>query len=209
MPKPPVGAPRIRTAALGEQAYMNTLVQPAPAWFPVAANAIAFNVVWLITVLGAAGGLAWAGPAALLIFAVAQVSSAARPRYDLAAMGVFATAGLVIDSAWSLSGMVSYAAAWPAAHFAPLWLVTLWAAFSLTIGHSLAWLRPRRKLTRLVGLLGGGFSYWAGARLGAVELAMPAWLYGAAVGLCWAVALPVLIRATAIAARPRLPAHKR
>lgn len=78
---------------------MNTLAQPAPAWLPVAANAIGFNVVWLVTVLGAAGGLAWAGPATVLVFALAQVSHAVRPRYDLAAMGVFATAGLVIDSA--------------------------------------------------------------------------------------------------------------
>jgi len=188
---------------------MNTLVQPAPAWLPAAANAIGFNFVWIITVFGAAGGLAWAGPAALLIFATIQVSMAARPRYDLAAMGVFATAGLLIDSAWSLSGAVSYAAPWPAGNFAPLWLVTLWAAFSLTIGHSLAWLRPRPVLAGLFGLLGGGFSYWVGARIGAVEAAIPAWLYGAAVGLCWAVALPALIRLTAIVARPRLPAYQR
>jgi hypothetical protein len=104
---------------------------------------------------------------------------AARPRYDLAAMAVFATAGLVLDSAWSLTGAVSYAAAWPSAQLAPIWLVTLWAAFALTVGHSLAWLRPRRMLAALFGLLGGGFSYWVGARVGAVETAIPAWQYGA------------------------------
>jgi hypothetical protein len=188
---------------------MNTLVQPAPTWFPTAANAIGFNIVWFITVFGAAGGLAWAGPAALLIFATVQVSMATRPRYDLVAMAVFATAGILIDSAWSLSGAVSYAAAWPAAQFAPIWLVTLWAAFALTIGHSLAWLRPRRVLAGLFGLVGGGFSYWVGARVGAVELAIPAWMYGAAVGLCWAVALPTLIRLTAVLTHWRLPSNQR
>lgn len=188
---------------------MNTLVQPAPAWLPAATNAIGFQLVWFVTVLGAAGGLAWAGPAALLVFATVQLRLAARPRYDLAAMAVFAAAGLLIDSAWAMLGAVRYAAAWPFAQLAPIWLVTLWAAFALTIGHSLAWLRPRQGLAALFGLLGGGFSYWVGARLGAVEPAIPAWLYGGVVGLCWAVALPVLIRLTAIAARPRLPAHQR
>ncbi|HRO88855.1 MAG TPA: DUF2878 family protein, partial [Chiayiivirga sp.] len=61
------------------------------------------------------------------------------------------------------------------------------------------------------GLLGGGFSYWVGARLGAVELHIPAWQYAVGVGLCWAIALPLLIRLTAQLARRRfrLPAHQR
>lgn len=192
---------------------MNTLALPAPAWLPVAANAIGFNIVWFITVFGAAAGLAWAGPAAFLLFAAVQLSLAARPRYDLAAMAVFATAGVFIDSAWSLSGALVYAAAWPSPQLAPVWLITLWAAFALTLGHSLAWLRSNLGLAALFGLLGGGFSYWVGARVGAVELAIPAWRYAAGVGLAWAVALPALIRLTARVARatrPRrdLPAHQ-
>lgn len=187
---------------------MNTLAQPAPTWLPVAANAVGFNIVWFITVFGAAGGLAWAGPAALLVFAVLQVTLAPRPRYDLTAMAVFAAAGIVIDSAWSLSGAVVYAAGWPFPGFAPVWLVTLWAAFALTIGHSLAWIRARPALAAVFGLVGGGFSYWVGARVGAVELAIPGWIYGAAVGLVWAVALPALIRLTALLSRRRLPAYQ-
>lgn len=188
---------------------MNTLASPAPSWLPVAANAVGFNIVWAITVFGAAAGLAWAGPAALLVFAALQVPLSPRPRYDLAAMGVFAAAGIVIDSAWSLSGALSYAAGWPAPQFAPVWLVTLWAAFALTLGHSLAWLRPRLALASAFGLFGGGFSYWVGARIGAVELAIPGSVYGLLVGLCWAVALPVLIRATDVVARAPLPANQR
>jgi hypothetical protein len=187
---------------------MNTIAQPAPAWLPVAANAIGFNIVWFITVFGAARGLAWAGPAAVLLFAAVQVSLASRPRYDLTAMAVFASAGIVIDSAWSLSGAVTYAAGWPSPHLAPIWLITLWAAFALTLGHSLAWIRSRPALAAVFGLLGGGFSYWVGARVGAVELAIPGWIYGVAVGLGWAVALPVLIRLTALLSRRRLPAYQ-
>lgn len=188
---------------------MNALARHPLRWLPTAVNAVGFNIVWFITVFGAAGGLAWAGPSALLIFAFVTLSMSVRPRYDLAAMAVFATAGLVLDSAWSVAGAVSYSAGWPSPLLAPIWLVTLWAAFALTVGHSLAWLRPRPVLAGLFGLLGGGFSYWVGARVGAVELAIPAWQYGAGVGLVWAIALPALIRLTAVAAHWRLPAHQR
>jgi hypothetical protein len=188
---------------------MNTLVHPAPAWLPVAANAIGFNVVWFITVFGAAAGLAWAGPAAFAVFAAMQVSGAVRPRYDVAAMLVFASAGLFLDSAWSLAGALSYSAGWPSPHFTPVWLLTLWAAFALTLGHSLAWLRPRPRLAALFGFFGGGFSYAVGARVGAVELAIPLWIYAVGVGLVWAVALPALVHFTTRVARRRLPAHQR
>jgi hypothetical protein len=189
---------------------MISISRHAAPWLPAAANALGFNLVWLATVLGAAAGLPWAGPAACAAFASAQLAVAARPRYDLAAMAVFASAGLAIDSAWSLSGAVRYSAAWPSAALAPVWLVSLWVAFALTLDHSLAWLRRRPLLAAQFGGFGGGWSYWAGARLGAVETMLPPWAYGVAVGACWAVSLPLLIRLTALlAARRRLPAYQR
>lgn len=176
---------------------------------PMAMNVVGFNLAWLATVVGAAEGYGWAGPAALLVFAAFQVPASARPRYDLTAMAVFAGAGVLIDSAWSLAGLVSYASPWPSAALAPVWLVALWASFSLTLGHSLAWIRRRPVVASLFGAFGGGFSYWVGARLGAVEPHIPALAYGILVGLTWAVVFPALIGATARLARRRLPAYER
>jgi len=187
---------------------MNTPRLTASSWLPTIFNAVAFNIVWAATVFGAAAGLPWSGPLAFAAFAFLQLQMSAQRRYDVTAITVFALAGILIDSAWSLSGALSYAAGWPSPHFAPVWLVTLWGAFALTIGHSLAWLRPRPALASVFGLLGGGFSYWVGARIGAVELAVSGPVYGALVGLCWAIALPALIRLTAVLARPRLPAYQ-
>lgn len=187
---------------------MNTLRATPAGWLPTVANAVGFNIVWAATVFGAAAGLAWSGPLALAAFALMQFRLTAQPRYDLAAMTVFALAGILIDSAWSLSGALTYAAGWPSPNFAPVWLVALWAGFALTVGHSLSWLRPRPALAALFGFCGGGFSYWVGARIGAVELAIPGWAYGVAVGICWAVALPALIQLTARVAQPRLPAYE-
>jgi hypothetical protein len=87
-------------------------------------------------------------------------------------------------------------------------MVTLWMAFSLTVGHSLRWLIERPRLTVVFGALCGAFSYWIGARIGAVELAISSGLYALLVGICWAVAFPVLLRLTALLARPRLPAYQ-
>jgi len=188
---------------------MRTIAQSRGPLLPLAGNIVGFNLAWFATVAGAAQGLAWAGPVALLVFAAFQVPASPRPRYDLTAIAVFSAAGIVVDSAWSLGGLVSYASAWPSASLAPAWLVALWGSFSLTVGHSLAWVRGRPFAAALLGGLGGGFSYWAGARLGAVEVHVPEALYGLLVGLTWAMVFPALIRLTAVMARRRLPAYQR
>lgn len=187
---------------------MNARLASASRWVPTAVNVVAFDIVWAATVFGAAAGLAWSGPVAFLAFAALHFRLTTRPRYDLAAMAVFGVAGIIIDSAWSLSGALSYAAGWPSPWFAPLWMVTLWMAFSLTVGHSLRWLIERPRLTVVFGFFCGAFSYWIGARIGAVELAISSGLYALLVGICWAVAFPVLLRLTAVLARPRLPAYQ-
>ncbi len=176
---------------------------------PMALNIIGFNLAWLATVLGAAEGLPWAGPAALLVFAAFQLPASSRPRYDVTAILVFVTAGLVVDSFWSVTGLVQYASAWPSDILAPVWLVALWGSFSLTLGHSLAWIRRRPVAAAVLGGIGGGFSYWVGAGLGAVQPNISAELYGVLVGLSWAVVFPALISLTARAARRRLPAYQR
>lgn len=187
---------------------MRTIAQTGGAMLPLALNVAGFNLAWLATVLGAAEGLAWAGPAALAVFAAYQVPASPRPRYDLTAVAVFASAGLALDSFWSLTGIVDYASAWPVASLAPVWLVALWGSFSLTLGHSLAWIRGRPALAAVFGGVGGGVSYWVGARLGAVQPTIPDALYGLFVGLSWAVVLPVLITVTArLARRRRSPAY--
>jgi hypothetical protein len=187
---------------------MNTRLASASPWVPTLVNAVGFNIVWAATVFGAAAGLAWAGPLALAAFAIVHFRMTSRPRYDVAAVLVFGLAGLLIDSAWSLSGALRYAADWPSPYFTPVWLLALWMGFALTVGHSLGWLRSRPAVAALFGLLGGGFSYWMGSRIGAVELGVSAWTYAALVGLSWAIALPALLRLTEALARPRLPAYQ-
>jgi hypothetical protein len=110
--------------------------------------------------------------------------------YDRRALGIFFLGGIVIDSAYALAGVLAYAAPWPVPGLAPAWLVIMWLNLALTLNHSLAWLRRRYSLAAIFGGIGGGLSYWAGWRLGAVEFYWPAWAAAGLIGLVWAAALP-------------------
>ena len=57
--------------------------------------------------------------------------------------------------------------------FAPYWMVSLWIAFATTLNHSLRWLRAGRRSRRLPARSADRWPISAGAKLGALSIAMP------------------------------------
>jgi hypothetical protein len=155
-------------------------------------NIVAFQAVWLGSVMGAANGITWLGAVLLIPFAVWQLRVSKDPAYDRRAIVLLCIAGALVDSAYPLAGMLGYASPWPSAQLAPAWLVLMWVNLALTLNHSLAWLRGRHLLAAIFGGTGGALSYYAGYRLGAVEVYWSSGVVFGLIGLAWAVALPVL-----------------
>ena len=155
-------------------------------------NALGYQVVWIASVLGAARGLAWAGPLASAAFACAVLATSPDPRADARLLPIALAIGAFADSAWIAMGWISYDAAWPSDVFAPAWILGLWASLALTLNHSFAFLRERLALAALLGAVGGPLAYWAASRWGAVHLLTgDAWVYGS-LGLAWALLFPAL-----------------
>lgn len=168
------------------------------------ANVVCFQLVWLATVAGAANGLWWAGPLAVLVFASWQVPLSANPRADLKLMAIAAFAGFLIDSALVLSGLLVFKTPVPWALAAPVWIVALWVAFALTLNHSMAGLKARPLLAVLLGVLGGPLAYWVAADVWhAVDLHGGAGLSLTVIGLVWGALTPALLT---LAERLRAPA---
>lgn len=158
------------------------------------ANIVCFQLVWAIAVGGAAHGVWWAGPVAVLLFAAWQLPLSPAPRADLKLMAIIAAAGFVIDSALVLSGLLSFRTSVPWQFAAPVWIVALWVAFALTLNHSLESLKRRPRLAVLLGLLGGPLAYGVAAHVwDAVDLNGSALLSLTVIGVVWALLTPLLL----------------
>ena len=68
----------------------------------------------------------------------------------------------------------------------------MWALFGTTLNVSLRWMRGRPVIAVLFGALGGPLSFWAGQRLGAVQITGP-WTGVAVLAVGWALILPLLL----------------
>jgi Protein of unknown function (DUF2878) len=164
----------------------------------IVANAVLFQAAWLIAVAGAARDFWYAGPIAVGLFAVWQLANASQPGTDVLLILFAIASGLVADSAFARSGLITYSSPVPSASWAPLWILALWANFALSLNHSLAWLQSKLWLACLFGAIGGPLSYFLAARTWhAVTLAEPSWLTLAAIAVTWALVTPVLCRAAA------------
>jgi len=131
------------------------------------ANFAGFQIAWWACVLGATHDAPWVGVVACVAFVALQWLASPRRRADAWLVACAALAGLMLDGSLAQLGWIDYygnIGALPA----PAWIIALWAAFAMTINHSLAWLRPAMAI--VLGAVGGPMAYLGAERLGAVEL---------------------------------------
>lgn len=158
-------------------------------------NAIAYQLVWFATVIGAGDGWWWAGPAAAAVFATWQLATSRCRRADAWLLVAAGFTGALLDSIWAFTGLLAFASPVPSAQLAPVWIVTLWMSFALTFNHSLAMLKSRLWLAAALGALGGPIAYaisgraWNAVMFDAAP--GPALL---ALGAAWAIATPLLMQ---------------
>jgi hypothetical protein len=157
-------------------------------------NLVLFQAGWFACVLGAAQGLPWVGALAAIIIVAVHVVRARCPRRELALVATAAALGAGFETLLVQSGWIRFNAGTLVAGTAPYWMVALWAIFATTLNVSLRALRTRPGIAAVLGVIGGPAAYYAGARLGALELAAAA--NGlTAIGIGWAVLAPVLLAA--------------
>ena len=159
-------------------------------WLKIA-NVVGYQMVWLCCVAGAGQGVAWLGPVASLVFVLGMLAFGGKARDDLRLLVLALPVGFALDSAFAYSGWLRYAQAWPWVDAAPLWIWAVWAAFAMTINHSMAFLRYRPGLSALLGFVGGPLAYFSAAgAFDAVDFIAPVPWVIAALAIGWALALP-------------------
>jgi len=157
-------------------------------------NFVIFQLGWIVAVAGAAQGYPWAG----VVYAVIWLTLQCR-RMDSARRGTLRLAlaaalfGWLADSLLVLSGAIAFPGTARLGWLSPLWMVALWLMFSMTLRHSLGWLRERYLLGAVLGLFAGPLAYWAGEQLGAIRLA-DGGVGLAAVAAAWTLGMLGLLR---------------
>lgn len=160
------------------------------AWVP---NVIGFQIVWIASVGGAARGMWWAGPLALLVFASIQLFISRWRVADFQVMVIAAVVGFAIDSLWVQLGWIEFQSAQPWPSLAPVWIVAMWMGFALTLNHSLSALKAHTVIAVVFGLIGGPLAYWIAASVWHAATIQATWLPYAGLAISWGLVTPMLL----------------
>ncbi|MBD2859460.1 DUF2878 domain-containing protein [Spongiibacter sp. KMU-158] len=154
-------------------------------------NFLIYQIGWLGAALSASSAMSLLSAlccvAALLIH-LWVVEQSERGR-ELRLAGFALVLGAVWESTLNLTGVVAYAG--DGGGIAPLWIITMWPLFALTLNYSLAWMHGKFMVAVLLGAIGGPAAFYGGQKLGAVELLL-GWPSLLILGLGWAVLFPLL-----------------
>lgn len=163
-----------------------------PTWFLIA-NFLSFQAIWFVAVLaGSSPALALCLPIIFLHFLL--MDKALNKRFlwknELALIGACLVVGLVVESIklalpiWDKNLVGS---------LPPLWLMTIWAGFAISLHGSFEFLKNRFSIAAFLGAIFAPLSYFAGARLSdSYELVEPS--FGLLlIGTLWVVVMPLLV----------------
>ncbi len=159
---------------------------------PLLVNIVSFQAGWFASVLGAAAGSSWLGPAVVLPLAAFHLGRAGDRRAEGSLLIASGVAGFIAETAMIAAGFYDPAVSPLPAPLAPPWLVAMWVNFGTTLSVSLRFLEERPGLSALLGAVAGPAAYLGGERLGAVRFADPWWAGAAALAVLWAAAVPCL-----------------
>lgn len=156
-------------------------------------NFLLFQFGWFACVLGGANGMPWLGPIAVVAIVLFHLLQAARPKSELKLILLAVLLGTTWDSLLVINGLLNYSSGMLLSFVAPYWIIAMWALFSTTLNVSLNWMKGRMVLSALFGAIGGPLAYFAGYKMGAVELSdqLAALM---ALGVGWAIMMPLLMR---------------
>jgi len=155
-------------------------------------NFIFFQAAWFAAVLGAAKGLPWLGPLAMVPVLGVHLTLAENRFGELKLLMAAGILGFLFDTSLVAAGVFLPKAYLIPRPLSPPWMVFLWLNFAATLNVSLSWLRGRYILATVFGAIGGPLAYYSGARMGATE-ALPSLGGMLFLALGWGCMTPVLV----------------
>ncbi|MBZ2188557.1 DUF2878 domain-containing protein [Alcanivorax sp. JB21] len=157
----------------------------------IVGNFVFFQVLWFAAILGAARGVIWPVLLVLAMLVGWALAHERNVRQEVRMLMAGLVVGAIAELVWLNAGVISYRTAW-SAHFAPIWILALWAGFAVSFNYSLGWLKGRPFVAAAFGGFGSAGSVVGGVRLGAAEAPEGLLLLAICYGVLWSLIVPML-----------------
>lgn len=152
---------------------------------------IGFKICWIACAFSTKWGMPYLGPILTFIFILLHLIIVQFNNRDIKVVSLALLIGLVVDSLFFQSELIIYQGGFLAQlKLAPLWILSMWAGFSVTLLYSLDSIKKRYFISGILGVIGGPLSYNAGVQIGSIVLnGLSAYI---ALAIVWGLIIPIL-----------------
>lgn len=168
----------------------------------VIVNFVVYQIAWLACVILAAKNSVLLACLAAVAAVALHLYQTDRFKSELLLVMLTGLIGTLFDSLLVTLGLIDYPHGTLIPGMAPIWITSLWMAFATTLNVSLLWLQKRLLLAALLGAVAGPLAWLAGQKLNALHLLETKFAL-LALGLGWAVIMPLLMKLAEGLSRPR------
>lgn len=154
---------------------------------------VGFKICWVLCAFCSTWNQPYLGPFATLIFLMIHLYLVNFKSRDIKVILIAITCGFFLDSSFSLSGLIRYEGGFLSSYqLSPLWILSMWAGFSLSMMYTLEVIKNNYTISALLGFVGGPLSYSAGVGIGSIEIhTITSYIL---LALAWAVVVPLLFK---------------
>lgn len=142
-----------------------------------------FYIGFFIAILGAANGAFWWGPSFFLAILVIHLIFYGNPKKELLFVLLICLFGYAVELAFVYNQIISYKTELQTP--VPLWIISVWGMYAMTVDHSLSWMKQRKWLAFPLGAISAPFSYLAGVKIGAATILSPFSTFCLVIGFAW------------------------
>ena len=152
---------------------------------------IGFKICWALCAFCTIWEMPYLGPLATLLFIIIHLYIVSFNNRDIKVICLAILCGLLMDSFFSYFSFIDYKGGVLAdLSLAPLWILSMWAGFSVTMLYTLDSIRNKYFYASLIGFFGGPLSYNAGVQIGSLTITSNLSYFLLAIG--WGLIIPFL-----------------
>ncbi len=154
---------------------------------------IGFKICWFLCACCSVWEQPYLGPIVTLLFILIHLTIVKFKSRDIQVIIIAILCGLFFDSIFSYFNLINYKGGILSYYnLAPLWILSMWAGFSLTMIYTLERIKEKYFISSLLGFVGGPLSYSAGVGIGSLDIQTNfAYVF---LAVSWAIVVPLLFR---------------
>ena len=149
---------------------------------------VGFKICWVLCAFCSVWGNPYLGPLATSIFILGHLFMVQFNSRDIKIILAAILLGFIFDTLFLYFEFIGYQGS---TLYAPLWIIAMWAGFSITLIYTLEKLHNNYLFGALLGLIGGPLSYQAGVGIGSITIANN--MAYIVLAIAWAIAIPLLL----------------